>query len=83
MVHGKTISEGELDKMEGRNDIRYTPEQRKAYLENGGYPSLDQNYTVFGQIISGLEVIDKIAEVKRDNRNRPEVDIKMKVRLIK
>ena len=83
VVHGKTISEGELDKMEGRNDIRYTPEQRKAYLENGGYPSLDQNYTVFGQIISGLEVIDKIAEVKRDNRNRPEVDIKMKVRLIK
>lgn len=83
LVHGKPISEGELDRIEGQKDIRYTPEQRKAYLENGGYPSLDQNYTVFGQIISGLDVIDKIAVVKRDSRNRPETDIKMKVRLIR
>lgn len=83
IVHGKYIDNNTLDKMEGRNDIRYTPEQRKAYLENGGFPSLDLNYTVFGQVISGFEVIDKIAAVRRDGRNRPEVDVKMKVRLIK
>ncbi len=83
IIHGKSLSDSELDRIEGQKDIRYTPEQRKAYLENGGYPLLDQNYTVFGQVISGLEVIDKIAEAKRDGRNRPESDIKMKVRLIR
>ncbi len=83
IVHGKPITEDVLDRMEGKKDIRYTPEQRKTYLENGGFPSLDQNYTVFGQVISGFEVIDKIAAAKRDGRNRPEADIKMKVRLIK
>lgn len=83
IVHGKQVSEGELERMEGAKDIRYTAEQRKAYLENGGYPSLDQNYTVFGKLLSGFEVLDKIAEVKKDGRNRPEEDIKMKVRLIR
>ena len=83
IVHGKSLTDNALDQAEGQKDIRYTPEQRKVYLENGGYPSLDQNYTVFGQVISGLDVIDKIAEAKRDRRNRPEKDIKMKVRLIK
>lgn len=83
IIHGKPLSEGELDRIEGQKDIRYTPEQRKAYLEQNGYPALDQNYTVFGQIISGLDIVDKIAEVKRDRRNRPDTDIKMKIRLIK
>ena len=83
IIHGKPLSDAELDRVEGQKDIRYTPEQRKAYLEQNGYPALDQNYTVFGQIISGLDIIDKIAEVKRDRRNRPDKDIKMKVRLIK
>lgn len=83
IVHGKPLSDGVLDRTEGQKDIRYTPEQRKAYLENDGFPSLDQEYTVFGQVISGLDVIDKIAAVKRDRRNRPNTDIKMKVRLIR
>lgn len=83
IVHGKPITESVLSRMEGSKDIRYTPAQRKAYLENGGTPFLDQNYTVFGQLISGYEVLDKIANVKKNNRDRPEEDIKMKVRLIK
>ncbi|MCS5491342.1 peptidylprolyl isomerase [Algoriphagus limi] len=44
---------------------------RKVYQEIGGTPHLDQNYTVFGQVISGLEVIDAIAAVDTDQRNRP------------
>ncbi len=83
IVHGKTVSESILDRMEGSKDIRYTPEQRKAYLENGGTPFLDQNYTVFGQLISGYDVLDKIANVEKDGRDRPNEDIKMKVRLIR
>ena len=83
IVHGKPITESVLERMEGSKDIRYTPEQRKAYLENGGTPFLDQNYTVFGQLISGFDVLDKIANVDKDNRDRPNEDIKMKVRLIR
>ncbi len=83
IVHGKPLSDGSLDQAEGAKDIRYTPEQRAAYLENGGYPSLDQEYTVFGKLISGFDVLDKIAQVKKDRRNRPNEDISMKVRLIR
>lgn len=83
IVHGKPLSDSALDRVEGSKDIRYTPEQRTEYLENGGYPTLDQEYTVFGKLISGFDVLDKIAQVKKDRRNRPEEDIKMKVRLIR
>jgi len=83
IVHGKPITESILERMEGSKDIRYTPEQKKAYLENGGTPFLDQNYTVFGQLISGFDVLDKIAEVEKDGRDRPNEDIKMKVSLIR
>ncbi|MEM6317095.1 MAG: peptidylprolyl isomerase [Bacteroidota bacterium] len=83
IVHGQPLSESTLDRYEAEKDIRYTPEQRKAYLENGGKPSLDQSYTVFGRLISGYEVLDKLAEVKKDRRNRPTEDVRMKVRLIR
>jgi peptidyl-prolyl cis-trans isomerase B (cyclophilin B) len=83
IVHGKPLSDAALDRVEGSKDIHYTSEQRKAYLEHGGSPFLDQNYTVFGQVISGLDVLDKIAKVKKDRRDRPSEDVKMTIRLIK
>ena len=48
-----------------------TPEQRKAYTTIGGTPFLDGNYTVFGEVIEGLDVIDKIAAVKTGPNDRP------------
>ncbi len=57
-------------------------EKIEAYKTIGGYPSLDGNYTVFGEVIEGLEVIDKIAEVNTDQADRPQNDIKMKVTVI-
>lgn len=83
IVHGKPQSESSLSRIESSRDTRYPKEIREAYLKNGGTPFLDQNYTVFGQIISGLDVIDKIASVDKNNRDRPTEDVKMKVRLIK
>lgn len=58
---------------------RYSiPEQhRDVYKTIGGTPHLDQNYTVFGQVIDGLEVVDSIAAVKTDEQNRPIDDVRI------
>lgn len=56
-------------------------EQREIYTTIGGYPSLDGGYTVFGEVIEGLEVIDRIAAVQTDPANRPMKDVKMSIRL--
>lgn len=83
IVQGQPLTEGEIDKIESRKGIRYSSEQRKSYIENGGTPFLDFEYTVFGQVIRGWSVIDEIAAVRTDSRNRPEEDIVMSIKLIK
>ena len=62
---------------------KLTTEQREAYTTVGGYPSLDGEYTVFGEVVEGIEVIDKIAIVETDNANRPKTDVRMKIELVK
>ena len=83
LVQGKPLSATELDQLEKRKGIRYTPDQRETYMKVGGTPFLDRDYTVFGQVVKGIEVIDKIAKVKKDNRDRPSKDVKMTVKVIK
>jgi len=72
-----------LDMMEARGDFHYPKKIREAYLEYGGTPQLDNEYTVFGIVIEGMEVIDKITEVNTDRNNRPEEDVKMTIEVIK
>ncbi len=60
----------------------WTPAQRKMYATLGGTPHLDNNYTAFGEVIEGLEVIDKIAGVKTDKNDRPKENIRMKITII-
>lgn len=79
LVQGKIISDSELDMMEARLGIKYTPEQRETYKTKGGTPMLDMNYTVFGEVESGMEVIEKIVNAPRDSRDRPLKDISMKM----
>ncbi|MGQ8335673.1 peptidylprolyl isomerase [Sunxiuqinia sp. A32] len=62
--------------------ITISKQQREAYSTIGGYPSLDGNYTVFGEIVEGLDVLDKIAAVETDNFDRPVADVKMKVKVL-
>lgn len=62
--------------------IRFSEEQRKAYTTIGGYPSLDNNYTIFGEITEGLEVVDKIAQQPTDQYNRPQKDIKFTITIL-
>ena len=60
----------------------YTAEQKNIYSTIGGTPFLDGNYTVFGEITQGLDVIDKIAAVEKDQRDRPLKDIKMTIKIL-
>lgn len=63
-------------------EYRFSARQTEAYTTLGGTPHLDNTYTVFGEVTEGLEVIDKIAAVKTDARNRPFEDVRMKIRLV-
>jgi peptidyl-prolyl cis-trans isomerase B (cyclophilin B) len=83
IVQGNTVSPDMLERFEMQKDIRYSPEQRKAYQVEGGTPFLDMDYTVFGRVTKGLDVIDKIAAVKTMPGDRPEEDVWMKVKVIK
>ncbi len=79
IVQGKPVSDEELNMMESRLGIKYTAEQRQTYKTAGGTPMLDMNYTVFGEVETGLEVIEKIINAQRDQRDRPLKDIRMKM----
>lgn len=58
-------------------EFKYTSAQRKTYQTVGGTPFLDMNYSVFGEVIKGLEIVDKIAGVKTDQGDRPLEDVKV------
>lgn len=59
------------------NPVKLTEEQKKAYTTVGGAPHLDNQYTVFGEVLSGMEVVDKIEKAETDSSDRPKEDIKI------
>ena len=83
IVQGKKYSDADLNMMEMQSGIKFSPAKRNIYKTIGGTPFLDMNYTVFGEVESGLEVIDKIAAVPGDGANRPLVDVRMKIEVLK
>ncbi len=87
IVQGKKASEQELESYIGRvraanPTFSYSPSQKEIYSRIGGTPQLDQGYTVFGEVISGLDVIDKIATVQKNAGDRPLQNVRMKMRML-
>ena len=58
-------------------EFHFTPEQIEAYTTVGGTPHLDGEYTVFGEVVEGMDVVDKSQQVKTDRSDRPEEDVKI------
>lgn len=83
IVHGQPLTEEQMAQVERMTGIKYSAAALEAYTSAGGTPQLDGQYTVFGRIIDGLEVIDKIAAAKTLPGDRPQENITMKIRLIK
>jgi peptidyl-prolyl cis-trans isomerase B (cyclophilin B) len=83
IVWGRRLSDMMLDQVQDRLDeatggqIKLTPELREAYQRFGGTPHLDGQYTVFGQVVEGLDVVDRIQWTETDTNSRPLNDIRI------
>jgi peptidyl-prolyl cis-trans isomerase B (cyclophilin B) len=78
IVTGKKYTDDELNKISERTGRKFLPKQRTIYKTVGGTPHLDGNYTVFGIVEEGMDVVDKISAVERDEKDRPKSDIAMR-----
>ncbi len=83
IVHGRVFNSQELEVLEQRMGAPLTEDQRRIYSTTGGAPHLDNAYTVFGEVVSGLDVVDKIATVQVGPADRPANNIAMKVTVVK
>ena len=83
IVWGKIFDDEGLDKVQERLDtrtggrVKLTPEMREVYKTVGGTPHLDGQYTVFGEVVSGLDVVDAIQRVATDDNDRPLQDVRI------
>ena len=84
LAQGKVFTDEQLDLLEQNRLKRKIPTwQREVYKTLGGIPHLDQNYTVFGEVVQGIEMIDTIAAVKTGAADRPVDDVRMTVTVLK
>ena len=82
IVQNGPVPTEQLAQVATQKGLTYTPEEQGYYQQSGGTPFLDGDYTVFGMVVEGLDVIDKIASAHRDGNDRPVQDIHMKVKII-
>jgi cyclophilin family peptidyl-prolyl cis-trans isomerase len=82
IVEGTTFTAQSLETMGARTGVKYTPDQIKTYGTIGGTPHLDGGYTVFGEVIEGLDVIDKIAGVQTGQMDKPMKPVTMSIKII-
>lgn len=82
-IQRKVLAKIDAKMEEERNLYYYTDDQRKTYTTDGGTPHLDGSYTVFGQVVKGIEVIENISKAETNAQDRPSKDIKMKMKFVK
>ncbi len=82
IVQGKVTPADQVSMMVSRTGYAYSDEQIEIYSTIGGTPHLDGSYTVFGEVIEGLDVIDKIAAVKTGPGDKPVKDVTMSIKII-
>jgi len=82
IVEGQVFDNQKIDMVEQRMGMKLSDEQKKVYTSLGGTPHLDGGYTVFGEVIEGLEVISKISNVERNKNNLPLEKVVMKISII-
>jgi peptidyl-prolyl cis-trans isomerase B (cyclophilin B) len=78
IVVGQPVTASMLKGIEASKGIRYNETQKQLYLEKGGYPNLDNDYTVFGEVLEGMDVVELISKVRRGLGDRPNDDIRIK-----
>ncbi len=83
IVQGRVMTNDQVQMLESQKGIILSAKQKEVYTTIGGTPQLDRDYTVYGEVIKGLDVIDKIAAVKTAPGDRPVEDVRMKMKLIK
>jgi peptidyl-prolyl cis-trans isomerase B (cyclophilin B) len=77
IVDGTVYDNEKMTMIAQRTGKTFSPEQVQAYTTVGGAPWLDGDYTVFGEVVKGMEVVDKIADQQKDRNDRPLEDIKI------
>jgi peptidyl-prolyl cis-trans isomerase B (cyclophilin B) len=84
IVEGKRATDSKMDSLENtRLKGHKIPEwQREYYRSVGGTPQLDHSYTVYGEVVSGIDMVDHIAAVKKDQKDRPLVDVPLTVEVL-
>ncbi len=82
MVYFKKLNEAVQSIYENEPHFKFSDEHKQIYKTIGGTPHLDSQYTIFGEVIEGLEVIDKIASVGKNKDDRPLIDIRMWIKII-
>jgi len=82
IVQGRTYTDEELDRIEEHLHITFSEFQRGIYKTVGGAPFLDQNYTVFGEVVKGMDVVDAIASVPTRPGDMPLKDVRI-LRIVK
>lgn len=74
------IIQKQIEALYDGKEFKYTPQQIALYDSIGGTPALDMDYTVFGEVIEGLHIIDSISIQRKDKMNRPFEDLKMTIK---
>jgi peptidyl-prolyl cis-trans isomerase B (cyclophilin B) len=82
IVQGTKVTPEQLNQFDAKRKVKYTADQRTAYTTVGGTPFLDGDYTVFGEVVEGMDVIDKIAAVQTAPGDKPVKEIKMTMKVL-